>query len=411
LGTELYVLPARSMIVTVFSIHYFCIFCIHAVAMAFMSLYWKGLGYPPDWMNIATAGLSVGGLLGAPATMRLANTVISPQRLLPLLPIGMAVGFLLLPVDAPPAIGPIALWFGCCFLHTGSLSLMDYLSCSEGARQGFRYEQVRVWGSIGCMIGAQIAGSLLDISSYAFIPLIGALFAAATGVSGLFLSRYVPSTPLQLIHSSSRAATAMPWRAFSPLLAAWLLISASHATLYLLLSIHLENLGWSGTWISVAWNVGIGAEVAVFFLYSRIESLLSHRKLFFLAALVTAIRWALLGSTVSTPFILASQLLHAVSFGCLHITSMRLTQKIVPVERQPTGQALLSACGLGMGVLFGTALVNAGLYWLAGSSDPIFQLFWLSAALALLAALITSFFPDLRESEPLVSSVQVQHRR
>jgi PPP family 3-phenylpropionic acid transporter len=385
------------MITRLFSLHYFCIFCVHAVAMAFMSLFWKGLGYPADWINIATAGLNVGGLLGAPLIMRLANFVISPRKLLPLLPLGIAAGFLLLPTDPPPAILPIAVWFGCCLLHTGSLSLMDYLSCSEGARRGFSYEQVRVWGSVGCMVGAQIAGSLLDLSSSSFIPTIGALFAAVTGVTAMLLSKFVPSTPLHLTHATSAVTVPMPWRAFSPVLVAWLLISASHATLYLLLSIHLENLGWSGSWISVAWNVGIGAEVAVFFLYSRVESFICHRSLFFLSALITAARWAILGSTVSGPLILTSQLLHAVSFGCLHITTIRLMQRIVPPERRPTGQALLSACGMGLGVLFGTALVNIGMHWLVGTSNPILQLFWFSAALALVAALITRLIPNPRE--------------
>jgi len=99
-------------------------------------------------------------------------------------------------------------------------------------------------------------------------------------------------------------------------------------------------------------------EVALFLFGRRLLDRLGPRGMALLAAGAGALRWLVLAQTVWLPALLATQLLHALSFGAQHLAAMHLILRLVPPPMAGTAQTLHSA--LGVGLLMGAATYLSG---------------------------------------------------
>jgi PPP family 3-phenylpropionic acid transporter len=172
--------------------------------------------------------------------------------------------------------------------------------------------------------------------------------------------------------------TRIDWPRVIVFLGCGFLMLVSHGTYYGFFSIHLENLGLPPTFIGVAWAVAVLAEILVMlnsrrlFRWASLEAVLQAS--FFLAAL----RWLLLAIFQAPLVLLASQILHAFSYGTFHMASILYMDHLTPGPAKTFGQAANNAITYGLGLMVGF-MVNGALFDTWGARN----LFLTSSLLAL----------------------------
>ena len=68
------------------------------------------------------------------------------------------------------------------------------------------------------------------------------------------------------------------------------------------------------------------------------------------------VRWIMLGEFASVPVLAAANWLHALSFSCTYLGSLRAIERRVPVHQHATAQGLLGASTSGIGMVLGGLL-------------------------------------------------------
>jgi len=246
---------------------------------------------------------------------------------------------------------------------------MDLLGDDKNA-----YGRIRVWGSISFIIIVSVLGPLIDHYGVAVIvPLIlaGSLLQMLSAIALPAGSK--AATPRDVI---SRVGIDGP-RVLVFLVCGFLML-VSHGTYYGFFSIHLENIGLPPTFIGVAWAVAVLAEILVMINSRRIFRWASLETVLQVSFFLAALRWLLLATFPSPLVILASQTLHAFSYGTFHMASILYMDRLTPGPTKTFGQAANNAITYGLGLMVGF-MINGALFdtWGAG------HLFLMSSLLAM----------------------------
>jgi MFS transporter, PPP family, 3-phenylpropionic acid transporter len=237
-----------------------------------------------------------------------------------------------------------------------------------------RYGRIRLWGSISFIAVVLLFGPVIErFSVRVIIPsiLAGSLLLAAMSVT---VPRDRPAgRRLQL---SSAGALLRP-RPLLFLLCGFLML-ASHGAYYGFFSIHLEQLGCSTAFIGGAWALASGAEIIAMLGSAAIFERVPLERVLLASTGAATLRWAVLGWTGSPAVILASQVLHALTYGAFHMASILYMDRLSPADGKNLGQAMNNALTYGLGLMTGF-LVSGYVYARAGS----FAAFQLCGLLAL----------------------------
>ena len=154
-----------------------------------------------------------------------------------------------------------------------------------------------------------------------------------------------------------------------------LILQAAHAPYYVFFSVFLESRGYSETAVSMLWNLGVGAEIALFIFMAKLLPRYGVIRLFQVTVLLSAVRWFMLGFTVDwLAWLLVAQMLHMVSFGLYHATAVHVINQRFTGAVQGRGQAIYSAATFGLGSSIGAWLSGygyesfgpAGVFYAAG---------------------------------------------
>jgi PPP family 3-phenylpropionic acid transporter len=136
-------------------------------------------------------------------------------------------------------------------------------------------------------------------------------------------------------------------------LATTAMLQGSHAMLYAFGSPHWHDHGIDATTIGWLWAIGVIAEIALFSLGPRLVGRLSPMRLLTAAALGGLVRWPVLGLTTQLAFVFPAQVLHALTFGALHLGAMEYVRRTIEPQATGTATALYAATSgvaLGIGV-------------------------------------------------------------
>lgn len=316
-------------------------------------------------------------LVAAPLSGRLADRVPDMRRLLAaacVLAAAAAAGFGLL--------AGFALLLAVQMLHSAAAAPIIPLSDSQAAGAvragGFNYARVRAVGSITFVLGAVVAGQAtewLGVRAVAWM-LVGALLL--TAVSALLLPPPGPRA------ARPQGGLWAPLREplFRRMLPVAALVQASHAAYYGFSTLYWQAAGLSAGFIGLLWGLGVVAEVLLFLYGGRLVDRLGLRGLALLAAGAGVLRWVLTALTLDPVALVAVQLLHAATFGAMHLAAMR-AMVALPAEISGRAQTLLaSAVSAAMGLVL----------WLSG---PVFAavggLVFLAMALMCAVALVAAW--------------------
>lgn len=349
-------------------------FAAVGVMLPFLPAVLAGHGLSPQQVAAVLAAGSAVRLLAAPLVGRGADRLGDPRRVLvaaALLAGATAAGFAL--AQAFLALLLVGLAHSLCMAPV--IPLSDALAIQASKRRSLDYGRVRSAGSAAFILAAAAAGQLAALAGVASVVWLFAACLAATALA----ARALPPTPAAA-RGAGAGGFAAPFRdlAFGWLLPLSALVQGSHALYYGFATIHWQAAGLSAGVIGLLWAEGVVAEVALFLWGRRLADRLGAAGLAALAAGCGLLRWAVTAETVWLPALAAAQLLHAATFGAMHLGAMRVLAR-QPAERAATAQTLHAS--LGVGLASGLLMLASGpLYAALGG-----RAFWAMAVLCALA--------------------------
>ncbi len=265
--------------------------------------------------------------------------------------------------------GWIVLACACLFFATsGQMPIGEAIALEAARRDSGRYSRIRVWGSIGFILGVAATGPLFEERGILQLPIWLGLMMCAV----LICTRYLPDSPPR--QAGPRPAPL--WKALrDPAKAAFFasafLMLYAHSVFYAFFSLYLEEMGYSKAVIGLIWSIGVVAEIIMFYVQRPIFSRFSAMTLLGFSVAVAALRFALIGASDGALWLIVfTQLLHAITFGVHHTASQAILSRWFEPERQASAQALYVTVGYGLGGTIGG--LGASWLWLALSPSAAF---------------------------------------
>lgn len=241
------------------------------------------------------------------------------------------------------------------FGYAAVVPLGDAMALRAAREEGWDYGRVRALGSVAFIATASGGGWLVERTGAGSAAwLLAAAMAASAGAALMLPAR--PATARRG-GGAFRAVAALP--AFRRILLVAALIQGSHAAYYAFGSIHWAESGISGTAIGLLWAWSVVAEVALFAWGRGVADRLGARGLAMLAAGAGLLRWGITAETVALPALVMAQALHALTFGAMHLATMRVMQQAIPHAVAGTAQTLLAA-GIGAVMMMATLAAGQG---------------------------------------------------
>ncbi|MBI3084877.1 MAG: MFS transporter [candidate division NC10 bacterium] len=359
----------------VLAAYYFWYFAAIGVYEPYITPFWQHLGFSPVQLGLLNA-ISPGIAVFAPflwtafgdATRRgeeisLVNTWVSAlvalwiANLSGLAPMALAV--LIFAVFRTPLI-PLA-------------NSMAFHALA-GRPQGFA--GIRLWGTIGYILTAVVAGAVVDrIGLRAGMHGIALAMLACGVIAWMGRSRRRASLPPARLGAFLET---LRDRRFVLLLAAASLARMSFGPYTTFFTIHLKRLGLSSAFAGTAWALAAVSELVVMICWSRISPLASLRVWMTLGLGAHPLRWHLSIAAGDPVALLLIQLTHAFTFGVFYLAAVQSVDMLVPEGLRATAQGVFASVVFGLSTLLGNA-VSGFLY------EPL-GMAWLYAAAAALAS-------------------------
>jgi len=220
------------------------------------------------------------------------------------------------------------------------------------------YGKIRLWGSIGFILGVASLGPLLDALGTQTLPfwMAGALMLLIAVVWSVKAEAAPAVTSVSIMRMRDRLRQTHIAAFF---VANFLMIFA-HAAYYVLYSLFLEEQGYSKTAIGALWTLGVVAEVALFRWQRHLFERFSALGLLGFSIAVAAGRFMLIGGSDGLLWLLLlAQLLHAITFGLHHSAVMKILHQWFDVQQQARAQALYITLAYGLGGAVGGLVVSA----------------------------------------------------
>ncbi|WP_284381693.1 MFS transporter [Litoribrevibacter albus] len=242
------------------------------------------------------------------------------------------------------------------------LSQFEAYTLESLGNRAHLYSKIRMWGSIGFIVLSLGLGGLFDFVSISWLPIIMVSIVLCAGLVSFSLSELRNEDE---VFSGARTKSVLPLLKRSNVaafLVICLLTQASHGPYYSFYSLYLKEFDYSSGVIGGLWALGVVSEVVLFLIFPSWVRRVGPYFLLKLSIGLTAVRWMMIGVLPdSLLFIALSQILHAFSFGCLHVVSMMYVQKFFSKEFSGRGQALYSGVSFGLGGAIGAFF--SGVMW------------------------------------------------
>jgi PPP family 3-phenylpropionic acid transporter len=254
--------------------------------------------------------------------------------------------------------------------------VLDAITLDALGDQRRDYGRLRLWGSLGFIIGAM--GSGLVWEHLGLSPLqLGIVLALPLLVLTIEmpLERGIRSSPMLPALKVLASDRALPW-----LLLAAALHFASHVGSTSFLAVHLSALGYSEDWTGLILATGVTVEIVLMSQARRLLSRFSARTIFLAAMLVATPRWLMTAAVDSAWLLLLLQSGHGFTFGAFWLAGVALISQRAPQGVETSAQALFSAAVGGVGAMLG--MVGASVIV---DHQPTHNLFLWGAAFSVLA--------------------------
>jgi PPP family 3-phenylpropionic acid transporter len=250
------------------------------------------------------------------------------------------------------------------------IPLTDSIALRLGSVGAINYGHLRLFGSAAFIAASMTGGWILEHGDEADVLSALRIALVVVVLAVLLMPRRASNV------SSKPSKREAPRRSHVRFLITTGLLHASHAVLYAFGTAHWRTHAVPDTTIGQLWSVGVIAEIVLFAASARVQKALGSTGLLTLSAIGGLLRWPLLGLTTDPSYLFAVQLLHAFTFGALHLGAIAYVQERVDQRATATVTSLYAASsGVGAGLM----MLGAGpLYESLGGSA-----FYVMAALSL----------------------------
>lgn len=251
------------------------------------------------------------------------------------------------------------------------------------------YARIRLWGSIGFIALALVAGEVITALGYPSFITLGSLILLGLFISTLLLTPIKARAPRKVnnVDSTSFIKKFMHRRFISFFIAS-LLLQISFGPYYSFFALYLRALEYSGLAIGLLISLGVLAEIVAFLYMGALFKRFSVQTLLIASLLITALRWGLLPAVADSMVLLAlNQLSHAASFAVYHSACMKFISSHFTKTQQSRAQGVYLGGVFGVGGAIGAYL--SGILWLEGEGAS--NTFYLAGVTALLAGIILLF--------------------
>ena len=361
---------------------YFTYFFAYGVWLPFWAVWLKGSGLDAEKIGLL---LGVGMVSRFIGSLLIASRITNPSRLitalrlLALLSLLFTLGFFI----QASWIWLLLVMIGFNLLFSPLVPLSDALAATWQRQIAMAYGPVRLWGSLAFVISSALTGALVSAFSYQAI-----LIMLCTGVGAMAAGMLLrPSVMPQGDERESKKAGWQEWKLLLQENAVWrfllcvTLMQGAHAAYYGFSAIWWQESGYSASIVGYLWSLGVVAEIIVFASSNRLFRRWTARDLLLLSGVCAIVRWSLLASTTSLPWLVAGQILHCGSFTICHLAAMRF------IAARQGGevirlQSAYSALAMGGGIAVMTMVCGVLFQHLQGN------VFWVMAALVVPALLL-----------------------
>lgn len=265
---------------------------------------------------------------------------------------------------------------------TAVLPQLEVITMQSLSKGRVGYGQVRLWGSVGYIILTIAVGQALDWFGSDTPVYFALVTLLALWLSTLLLVQ--PTLPKSESKASGGLVTLVKNRPFVVFLVSAVMLQMSFGAYYGFFALYMRDIGHSGQITGLLLALGVVAEVLIFMLSRRLIKRYGVWWLLVVSMGLTALRWwALADYADLMPVLIATQLIHALSFGLTHAVSVHFIHHLFTPEFHSRAQAMYISVAFG----FGGAIGNyaAGVLWQQGSGAQ--QTFYVAAGLALFGTL------------------------
>jgi PPP family 3-phenylpropionic acid transporter len=290
-----------------------------------------------------------------------------------------AVMFALLGLAGGNAVAITLVLAGFALARSPLIALADATAHDHVRHHGGSYGRLRIWGSLGYLSTALLAGRLYEATSIRLV-----VWATTAVLVMLFVcARRMPAAPPR-----REAGVLDDVRRLLHTRTLWLFVAAIAAgqitgTWYdTTLALHLAHIGHSQAFLGLVIAVGVGAETVLLAFSGSILARFRAEHMLVVAFVGSALRWSLLSTMTSSWALLLQAPLHAFTFGLYWVSATTLIREYAGPRASAAGQGLLTAA-VGIGSIIAN-LTGGSLLERGGG----FLLFRCAAGLALLAALL-----------------------
>ncbi len=272
------------------------------------------------------------------------------------------------------------------FFWSAALPLVEALTFDHLRESTGSYSRIRVWGSVGFVVAVLATGAALE-----FVAVSGILWVCWLILLGILACAILIQDGYGAQPACGRAGAILAivrQKHVAAFFVACFAMSAAHGALYVFYSIHLAELGFGKAAVGAFWTLGVLSEIAIFMVMARLLQNHTFRTLMIMAFAVAFVRFLVIGwAGAAVVMLVLAQLMHAMTFGVFHATSVAVVNAWFPERYRGRGQALYSSISFGAGGLLGGLVsgwmwdrVGAGWTYTLSSAFALFGLWvvWFS---------------------------------
>jgi PPP family 3-phenylpropionic acid transporter len=366
--------------------HYFLYFAVMGIYLPYFNLYCYHLGFTGFHIGVLSA-LRAFTMVAFPMLWGALADRLNGQRPIYIVctTASAAIWAVFLLTEDFASMAALTLFYGA--FYAPIIAFLEAFTMENLGGEKRRYGSIRVWGSISFIAVVLAFGPLIELFSVRLVvpAILFGLLALAAAAWTVPAATAGPKRPTR----GQLRAWRKPQAVF--FLACGFLMLVSHGAYYGFLSIHLETLGFSGTFIGANWALASAAEIVVMVFSGAIFGRFALERVIGVSFAAAVLRWAVLGTATSPAAILLAQVLHAFTYGTFHMASVLYIDRLAPPESKTLAQALNNALTYGLGLMVGFFL-NGALYGVIGS----FGLFQASSLIAVLGGALFALFQKLQ---------------
>ncbi|MFW6309125.1 MAG: MFS transporter [bacterium] len=318
---------------------YYFIFYMFPAVFTYFNIYLKSTGISATQIGLMNSVSRTLAILVLPLWGMMADYFGANKKVL-LISLGGTLIFMLSFLLTTEYIFIFIIFIFYTLFRSPSASLSDSLLLNHLDKKSNEYGKFRVWGSLGYMITVTPFGYIIEQTQARILFFLGAIILLIILLNAFQLPK--SNETFEVATISDFKYLFQNKKLFIFLILVFLLQSPLRAN-YTYFPIFFKDVGGGETLLGVAMVLSSGSELYFFQKSEKFLTRFSAKNIFTVIAVVFTLRWLLIALIPIPVILLLSQLLHGVTFGLLHVTTVYYITKIIGDSLKATGQNLYAS--------------------------------------------------------------------